>query len=244
MPSKYGSYDIGDERLAQALISSADPKVLFSLAVLARSVFGWFNQRTTRADEYVWVASKVGSYGGKTIADIGAGVSPLPIYLARLGNHVTTVDNSSERRILGYKAELEWNGWGFFDYSQVEDGIRSFNVSACDVNIEAQSLDCLYSISVVEHLHSNIRHNLWVSMARWMKIGADLLLTVDLVPNTTELWNFEQGKPVEDPTTHGCSDSLIEELARAGFCLFDMTIKRDYPDTPRTDVAYLHFVRK
>lgn len=242
--SRYGTYDIGEDRLAQALARSTDPELLSSIAALARTVFGWFNRRATRADEYVWIVHKIGSEGGKTIADIGAGVSPLPIYLARKGNRLITIDHSSQQRILGQQRQAEWNGWGFFDYSQVEIGIRSINQDANDVVIGAQSLDCLYSVSVIEHLHSEIRRILWSRIWEWLKPGGDLLLTVDLEPNTRALWNFEQGQLVEEQGAHGDCECLITELRRSGFFLVDITIERNYPDKPPTDVGYLHLIRK
>lgn len=237
--TQYGNHDIGDDRLAGLLLRSEAPELLSSIVTLSRGLFGWFSRRATRADEYVWIIQKTGNSAGKAIADIGAGVSPLPVYLAKT-HHIITVDNCTEKRIMGRQAARNWNGWGFLDYGDISPGIQSINQEASSANITAKSLDCVYSVSVIEHLHSRARRILWEAMWGWMKPDADLLLTMDLVPNTSLLWNADQGNQVEDPANHGDCATVVEELRKVGFSLMDLTIRRDYPDIPPTDVAFLH----
>src|SRR5215210_5592570 len=62
---------------------------------------------------------------GQRILDIGAGISPLPVWLARRGCFVHTVDGHRITRVL--PATDDWNGWGFLDYHELDERITSHN---------------------------------------------------------------------------------------------------------------------
>lgn len=240
--TNYGSYDIGVEGLQAALNRNAEPRILTDLAELSRSLFGWFNKRQTRADEYVWIAQACTGRSSMFIADIGAGVSPLPVYLADAGHRVLTIDYSETQRVPGQGME-KWNGWGFLDYSQIRESISSLNIPATELPKDLSPLDLCYSISVIEHMTAEIRRRLLAVLHERIAPGGDLMLSVDLVPGTDELWNLEQGRQVDTAGEHGDLVDLLRELHRSGFVLTNMKIVRDYMDEPRSDVAYIHCKR-
>jgi hypothetical protein len=239
---KYGSYDIGETELANALSKNMFPDLLNELVGLSRQTFGWFNKRQTRVDEYVWVVNKMNGPNNKVL-DIGSGVSPLPIYIASQNNTVITIDNSNIKRTLG-ENQNDWNGWGFLDYNQINKNICSYNIDISQANFDPQTFDFVYSVSVIEHLSSNTRKQLWKKIYDWSKPSGNLLLTIDLIPETNYLWNFESGREVEDIKTHGDIDCLVNELQNSGFFKVSTEVMRGYKDSQPTDLGLLHFTKR
>jgi hypothetical protein len=59
------------------------------------------------------------------------------------------------------------------------------------------TFDCIYSVSVIEHVPCVVR-KAWVrKFAAQLATGGMLLLTVDLSPGTDFLWNLSEGRVVE-----------------------------------------------
>jgi hypothetical protein len=241
--AEYGAYDIGNDRLARALARSAVPETLRDIVTLSRALFGWFNHRATRADEYVWITQKIDGKPGLTIVDIGTGVSPLPVFLAGRGHKLITIDNSTETRVPS-RGGNGWNGWGFLNYAYFNSNILSLNCDAQSVNLAGESVDVCYAVSVVEHLRAVDRRCFWRSCWSWLKYGAQLLLTVDLSPGSCDLWNMNQGQIVEEMAEHGDMAGLAAELENTGFTIVEHSVSRDYPDAPPTDVGYIHCIKR
>ncbi len=237
----WGNNDIGDERLKWALDSTDYSNILGDLVVLSRKHFGWFTKHTPRAFEYPWVYVEAGTVCGSNILDIGAGISPLPVLFAESGAIVLTVDNSPIVRRAS-EDPSSWNGWGAFDYSAISNNISSLHKNVLSAELKEKSFDCIYSVSVIEHMTANDRRDLWSRIEKWLKSDGILLLTVDLVPNTHRIWNACQGKVVETEEEHGDLDNLIEELTKRGLKLIVSKFLRDLPDC-RVDVAMLHFAK-
>ena len=235
----YSPYDIGESGLQTALSKVADPALLTELVGLSRSLFGWFNKRHTRCDEYVWIAKYCRLKAPIFIADIGARVSPLPIFLANQGHQVLTIDHSRIQRIPGCEMN-DWNGWGYLDYSKLSPGVSSLNISAVDLPTNFPLYDLFYSVSVVEHLPAQTRRLMFEVLYNFLRPGGDLMLTVDLVPGTEDLWNFDQGRQIELATEHGDLFNFLKELQKCGFKLVEVFIKRDYLDEPKSDVGFIH----
>lgn len=234
--------DIGDEKLSLAIEQSESPEVLKSLVDISRTFFGWFTKHRPRAFEYPWIVKEIGDPNGKMILDIGAGVSPLPLILAEKGADMITVDYSPTVRRYG-KQSVNWDEWGFLDYSNLNGNIRSFNQDILTVDIRDCSLDCTYSVSVIEHMPAATRKEIWKKISQWTKPGGSLLLTIDLVPGTEQIWNYSQGEKIEDESTHGAFEDLRKELENAGFLLTSKKILREIPES-RVDIAMLRCVRK
>lgn len=239
--SVYGEYDIGEEGLSAALGKSPTPELLLELVRLSRERFGWFTRQETRAVEIPWIVSAAGEVAGMSVLDIGAGVSPLPLYLAQKGAAVTTVDHSEIIRVPG-KGQKSWDEWGFIDYGRIDSRIRSRNEDILAVDLPEGSLDRVYSVSVVEHMPASVRKSIWRRVARWLKKDGVLLLTVDLVPGTDRLWNYSMGRIVEDEKAHGDLEELEAELTGLGFQKEESRFIRGLGNS-RVDVCMLRFVR-
>ena len=212
------------------------PLLLRLLVDEARSKMGFFPAHTPRALEYPWVLANLpGELEGKAVLDVGAGVNPLPFMLADRGAAAFTIDSHPEIRDLADRRS--WNEWGFLDYSQLDSRITSVR-SSYEGWTAPRIFDCIYSVSVIEHLLAEIRR-LWIAnFARQLNSGGLLLLTADLVPETDRLWNFSEGSMVESEELHGTMGSLAEELQAAGFAIDERYIKRNIPGT-RVDVGFL-----
>lgn len=238
---KLGTYDIGEDNLQLVLKDSNRPELLQRLVSLSRNNFGFFTKTLTRSVEYPFIIDNVGEIRNKTIFDVGAGVSPLPLYLAKEGARVVTVDNSSTIRILE-EIDQEWNEWGFLDYQCISSNITSINTDVLSVALAEESFDIIYSVSVVEHVPAIDRRKIWDRLRRLLKKQGILLLTLDLIPGTDNLWNYAAGMLVEDIKQHGNLRLALDELASSGFTLDYTNFLRAYRDS-RTDVALLKLIR-
>lgn len=234
--------DINQKTLNWALAHSPTPQILQELVDLSYTHFGWFAKHGPRAFEYPWIVTEMGDISGKTVLDVGAGVSPLPIFLAEQGAKVVTIDNSPLTRQLG-QGEVDCHGWGYLDYATLNPNISSVNDDILAVNLADQTFDCIYSVSVIEHLPAAVRQKLWSTLARWLRQDGLLLLTVDLFPGTDQLWNYCLGNMVDPDETHGDLTLLKAELHQAGFRLAQSEFLPELKDS-RTDCALLRFVRR
>ena len=237
----FGYYDIGPEGLAWVMERSPSPKVLDTLVCLSRHHFGWFSKQTSRAFEGPWILSQIGSVPSMPILDIGAGVSPLPLFLAEEGSKVVTVDHSPIIRRLGEDQDT-WNDWGYLDYACLNRNIHSLNDDILAVGFSQQSFSYIYSVSVVEHMPSSVRRQLWSRVGEWLAGDGVLLLTIDLFPGSEQLWNYSENQLVEPFAEHGDLTMLERELSQVGFKLTKREFLRDLLDS-RVDVALLRFVR-
>jgi 2-polyprenyl-3-methyl-5-hydroxy-6-metoxy-1,4-benzoquinol methylase len=177
---------------------------------------------------------------GLRILDVGAGVNPLPFVLAQRGANVVTIDNHPLQRIPGQREE--WNEWGFLDYSQLDARIASLHM-AYEESPDSMTFDCIYSVSVIEHLPCAVRKT-WVrKFAAQLRTAGVLLLTVNLIPDTNLLWNLSEGAVVEPTSAHGEVASLLDELQAAGFSVEQTSVQRKIPDS-RVDVGFMRAVRR
>ncbi len=235
-------YGVGHEILETCLKYSPLPQTLASLVRVSKRHFGFFSGHLPRFFEYPWMMAKLRDMCKKNVLDVGAGLSPLPLLLAEQGVKVTTVDNSPDVRSFGDQLDRS-NEWGFFDYSAVGTGIRSIHDDILSISLEDHSFDCIYSVSVIEHLLASVRRQLWQKMTRWLSDDGILLLTFDLFPESDQLWNYSQGQTVDAAGDHGSLETLQEELLRAGFQVVEQKLLRGLPKT-RVDIAFIHLVKK
>ena len=241
LPEGSAPNDIHEDTLQWAVSHSPSPEILLSLVKKSRKHFGWFTRQLTRAFEYPWILSQIKEFTGRHILDIGAGVSPLPLRLAELGSTVITIDGSSTVR-RSDEDPGSWDEWGYLDYSGIDNSIRSVNEDIMVTRFEDNSLDFIYSISVIEHMPASIRRQLWSRITQWLKKEGALLMTVDLVPETEKLWNYCLGKVVEEEEKHGNLKELELELSEAGFKLKELEFLRNISGS-RVDCAFLYFKR-
>jgi SAM-dependent methyltransferase len=240
---KFGMNDIGDEKLGSQLLTSSSPELLEELVCISRREFGWFTKQDTRPIEYTWILEQMRNVKGKAILDIGAGVSPLPLYLVKHGGAVTTVDKSPIIRMPRVRSHT-WNEWGYLNYSLIDSRLSSLCVDMNKARFRRGRFDIAYSVSVVEHMHSVVRRRLWANLGTWIKGGGTLLITLDLIPETDDLWNRDRGKQLEETSRHGSIRDIISELATQGLALVHRETRRDPSRSWRTDIALLHFSKE
>lgn len=236
---KKAVHDIDEESLAWVMSRSNYPDLLDSLVKLSRETFGWFNKSISRAFEYPWILNEIKVSGKSRVLDVGAGISPLPIAIAQQGAKVVTIDSSHIVRKLGDGQE-SWNGWGFLDYSSLNDNIVSFNEDVFSSQFKESSFDCIYSVSVIEHITTELRRKLWADLSRRLESNGLLLLTIDIIPDTNNLWNCSAGSVVEDVESHGDCEMVKAELLREGLYIEEYMIIRGLP-LSKVDISMMRF---
>jgi 2-polyprenyl-3-methyl-5-hydroxy-6-metoxy-1,4-benzoquinol methylase len=212
--------------------------ILDKLHKLSIHYFNGTDPNVMRTFEYPWIVEKSHPFKGGVFLDIGAGITPLPLYLAEQGGKVITVDYHPKIRT-AEKALEDGNPWGFLDYSEVHSNISSFNQDILHTEFENGSFDCIYSVSVIEHMPRHIRREVWNKVSHWLRPGGALLLTVDLVPNTEDLWNLAENIQVDPEGEHGSITSISDELAKNGLRLVSCDFLRGIQGS-RVDCAFLH----
>jgi len=233
----FGLHDIGEEQLEYVLESSEHKKLLSELVDLSRNVFGFFNKTAARSFEYPYIINEIGTIAGKKVLDIGAGLSPLPLFLAKSGASVVTVDNSPVTRKIG-QPHTDWNGWGYLDYGELNNSLISYNKDIAFVRLAANSFDCIYSVSVIEHLPAATRRSIWPVLSEALIDNGTLLLTIDLVPGTNILWNYCQGDIVDSFDNHGDVETIKQETSLCSLELKECRFLRNLAGSP-VDIALL-----
>lgn len=224
--------DISAQDYAQALQLTADPDLLRDIVSLSRASLGFFTSHFPRTLEYPWLLRQLSGATPASLLDIGAGVSPVPLFLADAGHNVMTVDSHPLIRTLARRAE--WDEWGFLDYRQLHPRIESLHRTAQSIRA-FRAFDVVYSISVIEHMPSAVRRRVIQRSSFLLKPGGRFLLTLDLAPTTQDLWNYSDGKIVE-PQGHGTVKDVLTELGSYGFLVDDEVYYRTIPNS-RVDVV-------
>lgn len=232
--------DISSRDLDAMLALTPYREALRELVACGRERIGFFPAHNPRALEYPWVLANLPvQMAGLRMLDVGAGINPLPFALAQRGARVVTMDNHPLER--NPEQRDDWNEWGFLDYSRIDARIASLR-GAYEDCADSMRFDCIYSVSVIEHLPCAVRKT-WVrKFAAQLPSGGMLLLTVDLIPETNLLWNLSEGKVVEPTSAHGEFVSLLEELQAAGFAVVGTSVQRAIPDSG-VDIGFIRAVR-
>jgi hypothetical protein len=123
----------------------------------------------------------------------------------------------------------------------MDPAICSRNEKFEDTSLDGPVDACL-SVSVMEHLPRSARIRWVEKFAALLRHKGPLLLTVDLVPNTDELWPYAEGRLVESHDEHGALDAMLSEIVRAGFRIEEVQRVRNLPAT-RIDIALMRAVR-
>ena len=61
------------------------------------------------------------------------------------------------------------------------------------------------------------------------QLNGTLLLTVDLIPGSDQLWNKSEGKRVDEGVEHGSLNTLLSELREAGIETETPIVERQIP---------------
>jgi 2-polyprenyl-3-methyl-5-hydroxy-6-metoxy-1,4-benzoquinol methylase len=228
--------DMSAEDLGAALAASDRADLLRELVDVSHAAFGFFADQFTYTINYPWVAARLeGLPAGSRVLDFGAGVSPMPLWLADRGVLVDTVDNHPIERTL--PSAEDWNAWGFFDYRQLRPNVASHHCAIAEFT-PVSRFDAVYSVCVLAHMPRATREDTLRRCHGWLQSGGRLLLTIDLIPATDFLWNRSEGREVEPLLVHGTVAELLCQLASIGFRLNESRVLRTLPRS-RTDVLLI-----
>jgi hypothetical protein len=222
--------DFGSKTLEPLIDRIPDPAALLTMRLSARTTTGFYPDHSPRLWEYPVVARLVTEHldPGSRLVDVGAGVSPLAPFLSSRGYLVETVDPSPIRR--DWSDHLEWNEWYFLDYAAAGLASRSWNCTLDRVP-SRPFFDGAYSVSVIEHVPAEERRALLADISARTRTGGLVVLTIDLQPGTDDLWNYNLGVQVDDPSDHGTLQSVVEECSAVGLELFFEERVRGWPVT-------------
>jgi 2-polyprenyl-3-methyl-5-hydroxy-6-metoxy-1,4-benzoquinol methylase len=231
--------DMAAEDFNQASQLTPRPDLLRHLADLSRQTFGFYTKHFARALEYPWIAHKLETLPpGRRVLDIGAGLNPLPLFLARRGAIVECIDPHPLQRTP--PTDHDWNEWGFYDYSRHHQNLRSHHADARVFEPDAP-LDIVYSVGVIAHMPRAVWEAVLARCRRWLCKGGRLLLTIDLFPGTQVLWNRSEGREIEAPARHGDIAAFAGHLGRLGFTPVEAFIWQRVPHS-RTDLLFIDCV--
>ncbi|MCH4551247.1 class I SAM-dependent methyltransferase [Aestuariibaculum lutulentum] len=227
--------DISRDTLEKAFTQVKRIDLLYRIVDVSRFHFGFYTAHYPRVFEYTWILEQFENKSSSKVLDIGAGVCPVPLCLDDMGMQVTTVDLHPTLRLA--KDKESWNEWGFLDYGTLKPSIKSIHKDFTKVKT-FKRFDCIYSISVIEHMHQSMRLKMLKKASKLLRQNGELLLTIDIAPDTENIWNYSEGKLVESQEMHGTMSSFRKELIAFGFEIVFETIQRDIYES-RTDVWYV-----
>jgi hypothetical protein len=226
--------DLSQENFDRALATAERPDLLRQLVELSRSAFGVHTRHYPHTINYPWAASRLEALPSTSrLLEIGAGVNPLPLFLAGKGMFVDCVDGSDFTRTL--PPGDDWNEWGYFDYSTLHPHLASYNVSATEFETSNQ-YDAIYCISVIALMPTPVREATLRLCRTWLRPGGRLVLAIDLIAGTDTLWN--RGGSEEAPEQHGTWRDVESQLLTLGFRVIESKIERNIPRSP----VDLHFL--
>ncbi|MBC7360570.1 MAG: methyltransferase domain-containing protein [Desulfacinum sp.] len=216
-------HDISIRSAALACAQTSDWELLVNLINESRKVLGFFPATMARAVEYPWFAKRLLRHRGERVLDVGAGVSVLPCWLASKGVIVETIDSHQTVRELANKQH--WNEWGFLDYSLLDNKIISHHGDVCHFSPE-NKYEAIYSVSVLEHVHSMHRRKIIAKMVSMIPPGGRVYLSLDLVPGKDDIWPLAEGRIIESEGNHGTWHDIIRELNAEGMLIVETSIRR------------------
>ena len=219
------------------ILRHPDPLSLITLRLHALRTTRFYPDHGPRLWEYPVVAELITEIlpPGSRLIDVGAGVTPLAPFLTSRGYVVDTVDPSPTVR--SWPPQPDWNEWDFLDYGSVGLANRSWNCTLDELPRRPPS-DGIYSISVIEHITAAARRSLLGDIAARTRPGGLVVLTIDLVRGTDDLWDLNLGVQVEDPARHGTIHDVVLECAALGLELFRQEVVRDWGSS-RVDIGLL-----
>jgi SAM-dependent methyltransferase len=143
---------------------------------------------TTRTWEYPWVQEvlrRAGLAPPANLLDVGCACNPLMVELARQGYNVTGLDLYEK----GAADNPDPVGWGF-DRAMEGPNLRFKQGDIIGIPFPDGHFDCVYSVSVMEHITHWINETAAViavrEMCRVLKPGGLLVVTEDYTPSPVE----------------------------------------------------------
>jgi capsular polysaccharide biosynthesis protein/SAM-dependent methyltransferase len=223
-------------RALHGLGAAERPDLLARARHIARELLGAEDDYPLYRIAHPWLLQRMEELRpGMRVLDIGTGVSPMPLLLARAGLEVECVDGSDVIRSLPLPPD--WNGWGFLDYGQIDPRIASHNLAIQDF-VPTRRFDAICSIGCLAHLSRADRDALFARCRDWLVPGGRMLHAVDLIPGSDFIWNRMADRELAPPPRHGTVRQMMEQLRRSGFAARDCRIVRAMEGV-RTDLLLL-----
>jgi SAM-dependent methyltransferase len=148
---------------------------------------------STRKFEYPWAFYAVPLKSGMTAVEIGGGLSGLQFVINKTGVHFTNVDP-----FLDYGAEDRYlaDAVSYFHKLNKAFGTTVALKKAClwESNIETESIDVAYMVSVIEHLSPESRKRTLETLYRLLKPGGFVVATTDLFLNLQPFSNRRENQ--------------------------------------------------
>ena len=129
---------------------------------------------TLKGHAACWVSKNGAFTPGQRVLDVGGGRSSLAYYIqTTLGCEVWVLDDYDSS---------EYDGWDPTELLQEYPTVKYIFSKAGDFTAEIpdQYFDCIYSISVLEHIPSTMMHDVFLDMIRMLKPGGIMLHCIDL----------------------------------------------------------------
>jgi SAM-dependent methyltransferase len=154
--------------------------------------FGFQPNNDTRIVEYPWAHDAIAPRPGMVALEIGGGKSGLQFVLSKAGVRVINVDPGKAATGIGRNVTPRW-------IEQLNQAFRTdVELRPCtlaEANIADESVDVVYSVSTIEHIPSDEVGDLMRGIARILKPGGRVVLTIDLfialAPFTSRVENAE-----------------------------------------------------
>ena len=228
--------DLPAHDLAAALATAKRPDLLNKLVEISRNAFGFYTRAFQYTIHYPWAGEWLESLPpGSHVLEIGAGVNPLPLFLAQRGVFVDCVDDSALVRSL--PVGDDWDNWGFFDYGQLDAKLTAYH---CDITKfkPAHRYDAIYSIGAIATMPAAVRKETFRLCREWLQPHGIVLAMIGLIPGTDLVWNRSRGVQVEPQSQHGTIADIVCEATASGLEVAEPYIVRNVPKAP-VDLLYL-----
>lgn len=158
------------------------PKRSDGAPLTSQQILGSLQVPMARLWEYPWAILNSDVSSNTRVLDVGSGCSLFPLYLAQKGNNVDSID--TDEQLMRIAAPIVANILKLKVNYSVGNALR---ISAKD-----NTYDCVFCISVLEHLEQELENGIWINnhankldraaireFLRVVKPGRRVILTLD-----------------------------------------------------------------
>jgi len=139
--------------------------------------FAFQPNNETRTYEYPWAFFAAPVDRDMSVVEIGGSLSGFQFVLSKVGASVVNVDPGDAASGVGWPCDagsIARLNHAFGTSVQLE------NTTLLEANLPDESVDCIYSISTIEHIPESEHRELADEMRRILRPGGNVILTIDL----------------------------------------------------------------